>query len=198
MPDMKRTILASLALCISSVAAAQPGASAPPPPPPPGYYVQPAPIEGPQRSGFLIGFSLGGGTITCDDCDGLNGVALDIHLGGMLAPNLALMFDGMGVAHSLEEGGNLIHVVDTLAAQYWVTPQLWLKGGIGIGRLTVNDENGEELLASETGGAAMVGLGYELTHGQHFALDVQLRGAVARYDDADIRMGSLSLGFNWY
>lgn len=196
---MHRIIVTSLALFVPSIAAAQPGAA---PPPPPGYYVQPAavepPVTAPHRSGFLIGFSLGAGTLTCDDCDGLNGVAVDLHLGGMLTPNVALMFDGMGVGHSFDGGGSLIHVVDTVAAQVWVTPKLWLKGGLGIGRLSVNDEDGDEIAASETGTAAMVGIGYELTHGEHFALDLQLRGAIAHYDEADLKMGSLNLGFNWY
>jgi hypothetical protein len=195
-------LIASLALLVPAIAAAQPGAYGPPPPPPPGYYAQPvaAPAPSTERRGFLIGFSLGGGSITCDDCrDSLSGVALDIHLGGMIAPNLALMFDGMGVAHTLEEGnGTLIHVVDTIAAQYWVTPQFWIKGGVGIGRISVSDADGEEVAASETGSAAMFGVGYELVSSRTFALDLQLRGAVAHYDETDVQMGSLGLGINWY
>jgi hypothetical protein len=200
---VKHSFIAYLALLVPAVAAAQPGAYAPPPPPPPppGYYAQPVAAPAPPaRRGFLIGFSLGGGSITCEECtDSLDGVAVDIHLGGMVTPRLALMFDGMGVAHSFEEGGGtLIHVVDTFAAQYWVTPRFWIKGGIGIGRLSVNDADGEEVAASETGSAAMFGIGYELMSSRTFALDLQLRGAVAHYDEGDIQMGSLNLGFNWY
>ena len=201
---MTRTLLASLLLlALHGVASAQPGSAYPPPPPPPGYappppgygYAAPAPQV---RHGFLIGFSLGGGTLSCDGCDDLSGVALDIHLGGMLAPNLALMFDGTGVAHSFEGGGTLIHVVDTVAAQYWVTPELWIKGGIGVGRLSLNDESGEEVLASETGAAMMGGVGYEVMHSRTFALDLQLRGSATKYDEATISMGSVTLGLNWY
>jgi hypothetical protein len=196
-------LIASLALLVPSIAAAQPGAyGPPPPPPPPGYYAQPvgAPAPSPERRGFLIGFSLGGGSITCDECnESLSGIALDIHLGGMITPQLALMFDGMGVAHTLEGGGGtLINVVDTIAAQYWVSPQFWIKGGIGVGRLSVSDSDGEEVAASETGSAAMIGAGYELVSSRTFALDLQLRGAVAHYDGTDVQMGSLNLGLNWY
>lgn len=197
-PMTRTTLLASLLVLIPTVAAAQPGYAPPPPPPPaPGYYA-PAPSAPPGRHGFLIGFSLGAGSMTCDGCDDLSGVALDIHLGGMLNPRLGLMFDGTGVAHSFEGGGTLIHVVDTVAAQYWVTPQLWIKGGIGIGRLSLNDADGNEVLASETGGAVMGGVGYEVLQGRSFALDVQLRASAAKYDETTISMGSLTLGLNWY
>lgn len=200
MPRFVKQLLASLALLVPALAAAQPGAYAPPPPPPPpGYYAQPVAAPPAVRSGFLIGFSLGGGSIGCDNCEEtLDGVALDIHLGGMITPQLGLMFDGMGVAHSFEGGGTLISVVDTIAAQYWVTPQLWIKGGIGIGRMTINDADGEEVAESETGSAAMFGVGYELVSSRTFALDLQLRGAVAHYEDIDVQMGSLGLGLNWY
>ena len=196
---MKHSFIASLILLIPAIAAAQPGAYAPPPPQP-GYYAQPVAAAPAVRRGFLIGFSLGGGSITCDECtDSLDGLALDIHLGGMITPQLALMFDGMGVAHSFDEGGGtLVHVVDTFAAQYWVTPQFWIKGGVGIGRLSVSDADGEQVAASETGSAAMFGIGYELVSSRTFALDLQLRGAVAHYDGGDIQMGSLNLGLNWY
>lgn len=199
---VNKSILTSLALLVPAIGAAQPGAYGPPPPPPPppGYYAQPvaAPVETARR-GFLFGFSLGGGSMSCDDCnDSLSGVALDIHLGGMVTPQLALMFDGMGVAHAFEEGGSLVNVVNTFAAQYWVTPQFWIKGGLGFGRISLNDEDGEEIEASETGTAAMGAVGFELLSSRTFALDLQLRGAVTHYDDIDIQMGSLNVGVNWY
>lgn len=138
--DMTRlsvsTLVSALLLTSATAAVAQPAAS--PPPPPPGYgYAPPPPSFGVvRREGFLIGFSLGGGAFSladCDDCESMDGVALDLHLGGMLTPRLALMFDGSGVAHSLEGGGSLVHVIDTVAAQYWVHPRVWLKGGLGFG-----------------------------------------------------------------
>jgi len=100
-----------------------------PPPPPPSGYPPPPPAQPPEpdgihRSGFIIGFSLGWGSISCSSCpdgDSLSGAAVDIHLGGMLAPNVALMFDGSGIGHTIDGSGTLTHVVDTLAVQVWAS-----------------------------------------------------------------------------
>jgi hypothetical protein len=117
----------------------------------------------------------------------------------MLTPTFALMFDGSGVAHSLDGGGSVVHVIDTVAAQFWVTPRIWLKGGLGIGQLSVSDEAGNRVAASETGTGVLFAGGVELLQTRSFAMDLQLRGSAVTYEDAQtISMGSLNLGFNWY
>src|SRR5436190_7129834 len=108
-----RNLLVAVLVVTPTIALAQPGAAPPPPPPPGGggYYAAPTAPVGIQRRGFVIGFSLGGGTMNCGDCpddSALSGVALDLHLGGMLTPQLALMFDGWGVAHPFDGGGTLV------------------------------------------------------------------------------------------
>jgi hypothetical protein len=180
------------------------------PPPPPAYAPQPyapqpyAPQPEPpgiHRSGLVIGFSLGAGTIGCSDCtnsDSLNGVAVDLHIGGMLSPNVALMFDGSAVVHSLEGGGTLTHVVDTLAVQVWVNERLWLKGGLGIGQLSVSDNESSSMVRSDTRAAAMLALGVELLQGRSSALDLQLRGAATSFSDATLTNGSILIGYSWY
>ena len=197
-------LLSILLLTSATSAIAQP-AGAPPPPPPPGYGSAPTsttPLGVVDRRGFIIGFSLGGGAFSladCGDCDTLSGLGLDIHLGGMLTPRLALMFDGSGVAHAIEGGGTIVHVIDTAAAQYWITPRVWIKGGLGIGQLSVNDDEGNRVAASETGAGVLLAGGVELVQTRGFALDLQLRASAVNYDDADtITMSSLNLGFNWY
>src|SRR5690242_4963635 len=78
-----------------------PGPGAPPPPPPAGpppaspYYAPPPPGYGaqpptyapaPERGGFMIGFSLGGGEMAatdCNGCDSLAGFAFDFSIGAM-------------------------------------------------------------------------------------------------------------------
>jgi len=124
-------------------------------------------------------------------------VALDIHLGGMLTPHVALMFDGSGIAHSLAGGGTLTHVVDTLAAQFWASERFWLKAGVGIGALSVSDNRSEQA-RSDTRPAAMLAIGFELFQGRSSALDVQLRGAATSFPDGTLTNSSIHIGYNWY
>ena len=176
-----------------------------PPPPPPSGYPPPPPAQPPEpdgihRSGFIIGFSLGWGSISCSSCpdgDSLSGAAVDIHLGGMLAPNVALMFDGSGIGHTIDGSGTLTHVVDTLAVQVWASERFWLKAGVGVGRLSLSD-NGSEALHSETRAAGMVAIGLELFQGRSSALDVQLRGAATSFSDGTLTNSSIHIGYSWY
>jgi hypothetical protein len=166
------------------------------------YAPPPLPPEPPgiHRSGFIIGFSLGGGSIGCSECndsDSLGGVALEIHLGGMLTRNVALMFDGGGVAHSFNGGGTLTHVVDALALQVWAADRLWFKGGVGIGQLSVSAESASTQ-RSDSRAAVMLAIGVELLQGRSSALDLQLRGAATSFSDTTITNGSLLVGYSWY
>jgi hypothetical protein len=124
-------------------------------------------------------------------------VALDIHLGGMLTPHVALMFDGSAISHSFDDGSTLTHVVDTLAVQLWASEWFWLKAGVGIGRLSVSD-NGNAPLRSDTRPAAMLAIGLELFQGRSSALDVQLRGAATSFSDGTLTNSSIHIGYNWY
>jgi hypothetical protein len=125
-------------------------------------------------------------------------VALDIHLGGMLTPHVALMFDGSGIAHTFDGGGTLTHVVDTLAVQLWASERFWLKAGVGIGQLSVSDNGGNDALRSDTRAAGMLAIGFELFQGRSSALDVQLRGAATSFSDGTLTNSSIHIGYNWY
>lgn len=190
-----------------------PGGYPPPPPgpyqpPAPGYPLAPPPYAPPpaeppgiHRSGFIFGFSLGAGSIGCSDCgssDTLSGVSLELHLGGMLTPRVALMFDGSGVVHTFEGGGSLTHVVDTVAVQVWAVDRLWFKAGVGIGQLSVSENESSSTLRSDTRAAAMLAVGVELFQGRSSALDLQLRGAATSFSDATITNGSFLIGYSWY
>jgi len=201
----KTFVVTTLLLALGAPAAlAQPG-GAPPPPPPPGYGPPPpygpppAPPPGIQRQGFIVGFSIGGGAmmVNCDGCDSQSGVAFDLHLGGMINPTLAIVWDGSGVAHT-ESNFTLVNAINTVALQYWATPQLWVKGGVGIGRLSVSDENGQTIAQSDTAGAAMGAVGFEVMQGQSFALDLSLRVVPVFYDGDTVTNTALNIGFNWY
>jgi hypothetical protein len=184
-------------------AAAQYGPGGHPPPPPPGYGPPPAhhapPPPGIHRSGFIIGFSLGGGSMIpdCSECDSLNGPAFAIHLGGMVAPNLALMWDGSGVAkHDEYIDATLVNAVNTFAVQYWPTSMVWIKGGIGFGRLTLSSRS--DRLESDTKPAVLAAAGVEVLQTRSFALDLSVRLVPVFYDDFTLTNASLNLGFNWY
>lgn len=194
------------------VASAQPGA---PPPPGGGYYGAPAPAHGPSfrhRQGLTLGVGFGigdmsadSGPIDCLDCSYDPGAAgFDFHIGGMLNPRLALLFELWISGKTLDAGGSatLFQSVAMVAGQYWVTPRLWLKGGLGAAHLSVTYDDGyyagDEPI--DDGLAAMGALGYELVAGPRFALDVQLRLGTGSYDGIgdQIHTGLLGLGFNWY
>src|SRR5688572_30434999 len=108
----------------------------------PGYYpgAPPPPPRTTLRSGFIFGGGIGLGAISftdCEDCEVLGGLGLQFHLGGMLAPNLALMFDGATVLHPLddEEGNGTTLASNTGMAvlRGWLARVFWLEAGLGVG-----------------------------------------------------------------
>ena len=205
-------------LCLPAMALAQPGTSPhpppagphyappPPPPPPPSYY---DPFT---RRGLTLGFGFGignmsdsEGTIPCDDCDYDPAAgAFDFHIGGMLNPRLALLFEVWVTGKNIDESASefLWQSMVLVAAQYWVTPRLWVKGGLGLAHLSLTYEDGYESgdEAVDDGGAALAAVGYEIVVLPRFALDLQLRAGVGSYDAIDEQVVAVSagLGFNFY
>ncbi|HRC58301.1 MAG TPA: hypothetical protein PKU97_20395 [Kofleriaceae bacterium] len=186
----------------------------------PGYYAQPpATTSGGfwDRGGGLvwgIGLGLGGmsskdGPIECSSCSySPMAVEVDAHLGGMMSPRLALLFEIQGNVQPVEEVGGgegdktLGQFAAMAAAQYWITPRLWLKGGIGVATLSYNynDSSGTQEEPIDDGGVFLLGAGYEILAGRDFALDVQGRYVVGSYDGINdqISSGTIGLGVNWY
>jgi len=184
-----------------------------------GYYgggYGPAPIPGGfhNRLGRLAwGFSVGiggmhdngSGITACDNCD-YNPVAFeaDFHLGGFITPRLALLgeFQANGqTVHSDALDGDTILTQGAimLAAQYWLTPQLWIKGGLGFADLSASDSVGDNW--DFGGGVAIMGaVGFELLSSRRFALDLQARIIEGEYNSSEdhITSGTVGLGFNWY
>lgn len=211
-------VVAVFSVLGSSLALAQPGA-APPPSTTPGYYpASPPPPSsygpGYHRRGLTLGVSLGiggmdsdTGAIYCDGCD-YQPVAGggSFHIGGMLNPRLALLFEVWSTGKQLDAvGANSLwqHLV-MVAAQYWVSPQLWLKGGIGFAHLSLQYDDGyyyEDQPVAD-GGALMGALGYEVLAGPRFSVDLQLRLGMGSYEGLgfgdQIQSGTFGAGLNWY
>lgn len=217
---LKHLVVATATLaCLGApmAASAQPLAAVPPAPgdptlqpavlpPPPGVLtIHNAPV----RRGLLLGFSLGGGSmessggpIECVDCSDSVAGSADFHIGYMVNPRLALMYEAWGVAQKLDaaESVTLVQVLSMAAAQYWLTPRLWVKGGIGTAHLVERYKPEEEGKKLDTGVAVMGAVGIEIMQGRRFAMDLQLRAGSGTYEGLgdQIHQGSLQLGFSWF
>jgi hypothetical protein len=191
-----------------------------PPPGGGGYYAQPATLPGGMwdRTGRLaLGFSigLGGmhsnayGDIGCPTCNyNPAAVEVDFHIGGMLSPRFALLFEGQGNLQTVDDNGQggtvtLSQSTAMIAGQFWLTPRLWLKGGIGAAHLSYDFNDPYGTAGSQpisNGAAVMAGAGYELFSTREFAVDLQARIIEGSYKDLgdQITSGTIGLGFNWY
>jgi hypothetical protein len=165
------------------------------------------------REGRLIfGFSVGlggmsdnGSAITsCDNCN-FNPIAgeADFHLGGMLSPRFGLMFEAQAnvqTIHSDFRNGDttLTQGAAMIAAQFWLMPVLWIKGGLGFANLQTDNVFFTGDLG--TGGAIMGAIGIELLSARNFALDLQGRIIEGTYNSGGdhLTSGTIGLGLNWY
>jgi hypothetical protein len=154
---------------------------------------------GVDREGFLIGFAVGGGSMSCGGCESKAGPAVSFQIGSMVTDKLAIMLDGTGMAitESDIDFGDVTtsNGVSTIAVQYWVADRFWIKGGVGIGTTRISDDTGSY---SDSGLGLMGAAGYELVQKGRFALDLQGRFATTKHSDAHINQLTFSVGFNWY
>jgi hypothetical protein len=192
---------------VPSIAAAQPYYGGPPP----GAYTEPGGFH--RRAGHLAwGFSIGIGGMhdsgtgisSCDNCN-FNPAAgeVDFHIGGMVNSRLAILFEGQANLQTIHSDGlngdtTLTQTAAMVALQYWLTPQLWIKGGLGFAHLSVDDTYVTNDIGS--GGAIMGAIGFEIFSGRRFALDLQGRIIEGSYSGVDdqITSGTIGLGFNWF
>ncbi len=187
----------------------------------PGYYGPPPSTQLPggfhNRQGRLMfGVNLGLGAmnddvgdIECSNCSAVSG-QLAGHIGGFIGPRFALMGELQGNAQTLSDsyaGGTetLVQSALMIAGQYWLTPQLWVKGGIGFANLRVDwSAYGDGIVDASTqpeNGVALLGaVGYELLSARNFAVDIQGRLINGSYDaiNNNITAVSVGVGLNWY
>jgi hypothetical protein len=148
----------------------------------------------------------GSGITTCGNCN-YNPAALELdgHIGGMISPRFALMAEMQVNAQTVNadiNGANGDTVLSQealmLAGQFWLTPQLWVKGGIGFAHLDAQDNYTQYDFGG--GGAIMGGVGFELLSARFFAVDLQARLIEGSYHGLDdhITSGTIGVGLNWY
>jgi hypothetical protein len=166
-----------------------------------------------QRAGHLtFGGSIGlgfmadnGSAITsCLNCDYKPYAGeLDLHIGGMLSNRFGLMFEVQGNVQTIEasfrDGDTLLtQSAAMVAGQFWIIPQLWIKGGLGFSNLNIDNEFFTEDLGS--GVALMIAGGVELFSARNFALELQARLIEGTYNGGDdhLTSGTIGIGLNWY
>ena len=181
----------------------------------PGYGAPPLPGGFHNRQGRLaFGGSLGlgymnanGQAVDCAGCDAnpVTGEG-DLHLGGFIGPRIALMFEGqVNVQQVALDPANDATLSQTLllgALQFWITPQLWVKGGIGLAYLNFNDNVAGTTSQSDGGLGLLGGIGFELLSARNFAVDLQGRLTEGTYrtngQTDNITSGTIGIGINWY
>lgn len=157
--------------------------------------VAPKPVSGhPQtRQGFWFNVGLGYGSLGCDNCNGREGgLSGGLSLGGTLSQKFLLGVGTTGWTRS--EGGTTL-TVGTLDLRFRFYPSatggFFLTGGLGVGSIhaEVNGFGSD----TETGGAAVVGLGYDARVGSNVSLTPFLNGFAVRSSNADANVGQIGL-----
>lgn len=154
------------------------------------------------RSGWNLGFGLGGGEISCTGpgCDDVTEAgSLNLQIGKMLRPRLRAVADLWFMAHS-EEDFTVHQTLLTAGFQYWIINRLWLRGGVGLARAGFTYDG--DLADSDDENHSTIGLaggiGFEILSRRTFALDLELRGGTGFYDDVRAHNGAFTIGFTWY
>jgi len=154
-----------------------------------------------ERSGLVLGGSIDGGNIGCqtksgDDCgDGMHEAGgLSVHVGAMIGPRLALLGEAWGMAHT-QDSLTASQALATANVRAWLTPRLWLQGGLGVARSKISFDSGLFMASatSSTVPAVSGAIGLELVHSPAFGLDLELRGGSGLYED-DVRIYNVALG----
>lgn len=163
------------------------------------YYVAP---EATVRSGWNVGFGVGGGHISCegDGCEDVTEAgSLDLHVGYMLRPRLRAFGEIWAMAHK-EDDVTISHTIVTGGLQYWILNRLWVKGGIGFAnaRFVYDGVFADVDTQTENVLAVAGAIGFEVLSRRTFAIDVALRGGTGFYDEIQAHNAALTADFTWY
>ena len=155
-----------------------------------------------------VGFMNDNGSgLSCSNCDYTPWAGEgDFHIGAFIAPRFALLFEAQVNAQQVSQttdttdGSTVYQSAFMVAGQYWLTPILWVKGGIGVAHLSISDDFTGGTADIDNGFAIMGAVGVELISGRFFALDLQgriINGTFGGTDD-NITSGTVGIGLNWY
>ncbi len=155
---------------------------------------QPQPRQSQLRHGFWFSGGLGYGSLGCQNCSGRTGaLSGNISLGGTLSPKLLLGVSTNGWTKS-DSGATLTVGTLTAAVRFYpsATGGFFLTGGLGLGTVSAGVSGFGS--ASQTGVAALLGLGYDIPVGRSVSLTPYWNGFALSYSGGDANVGQIGLG----
>lgn len=150
------------------------------------------------RDGLWFNVGFGVGSLGCSDCDGReSGLGGGLALGGTLSDKVQLGVFSNWWTKS-EDGVTLSAGSLTGAIRFYpsATGGFFLVGGLGLGilRASLFDPGFDPGSFSETGFAAILGLGYDIRVGRMLSLTPFWNGIGMSFDGGDVNFGQLGLG----
>lgn len=144
------------------------------------------------RDGFWFSIGVGGGSLGCEDCEDRESSGTGfIALGGKLSDNVLLGGSINGWSKTVDNATLTVGLV-ALEARFYpsATGGFFLKAGAGIGSV---DLDFGPFTVSETGGGAMVGLGYDFRVGRMISITPWLQWFGVNYDPGNANVSQLGV-----
>lgn len=145
-----------------------------------------------QRDGFWFNGGLGGGSLGCSDCVGREGGWTgNLTFGGTLSQKV-LLAGSSNVWTKSDNGATVTAGALTAMLRFYpsATGGFYLAGGLGVGTLSIDTDFGD---ASETGAAAILGVGYDFRVSRNVSLTPYLNGVGASFDGGDLNFNQFGL-----
>ncbi len=149
------------------------------------------------HDGFWVGFGLGGGSLGIDDGTGRDtGVVGYLKLGGTMNERLLLGVESNAWRKD-QSGATVMHNNFSAVAYFYpkATNGFFLKGGLGWSRLSVEVLG---ISASENGGGAVFGLGYDVRVGDNWSITPVLNFNGGAFDGGNTNISEIGVGVSWH
>jgi hypothetical protein len=119
------------------------------------------------------------------------------RLGFGIAPRLMLLI-GVDGAVSVENSFVYDQSIYYLGLQAFLTQQLFVRGGAGLGSITGRDNYGDFLSFGKTGFGLTGTIGVELLQGYNWSLELAGQLTSGFYTDERWTSGTANIGFNFF
>jgi hypothetical protein len=111
-----------------------------------------------QRSGFIIGFGLGGGWSKVEGADGDFGLATDFKIGAQVSETARVYYSGKSVLFGVTGADLGISGIQGVGVDYVLPSGMYLSGGVGLANLNILLDGS---LEGDSGFGLNGGVGYE-------------------------------------